>query len=137
MCGARTVAPLAVVTVVNGTRAPGLLGRRWAQPVLIMWATAELAMDKMRWIPARTRPLLAAGRAAAGAAIVAGFASGGRRTMIPAALVGAGAALAGTFATYALRERARQWTGWPSAAMGALEDAIVVGVAVPLARQLV
>ncbi len=93
-------------------------------------------MDKTRWIPARTRPLLAAGRAAAGAAMVGAFVSGRGRTVARAALVGAAAALAGTFASHALRERARRWTGWPSAALGALEDALVVGGAVPLARQL-
>jgi hypothetical protein len=56
--------------------------------------------------------------------------------MIRAALLGAGAAVAGTFASYAVRERARRWTGWPSSALGTLEDAIVVGGAVPLARRL-
>ena len=136
MCGARTIAPLAVVPAVNGGRAPGLLGRRWAQPLLVAWATAEFAMDKTRWIPARTRPLLAAGRAAAGAAMVAAFVSGRGRTATRTALVGAVAALAGTFASHGLRERARRWTGWPSAALGALEDALVVVGAVPLARQL-
>jgi hypothetical protein len=56
--------------------------------------------------------------------------------VIAGAVLGAGAALAGTFASFAVRERARRRTGWPSAVLGALEDAAVVGGAVPLARSL-
>jgi uncharacterized membrane protein len=138
LCGARTIAPLAVLAMVSrraGAPVPGPLGRRWAPALFGAWATAELAMDKTSWIPARTRPLLAAGRAAAGAAVGATFARRHGRGLLPAALLGAGAALAGTFATYAARELARRRTGWPSAALGALEDAVVVGSAVPLARR--
>lgn len=138
LCGARTITPLAAMAIVSrtsGAPAPGPLGRRWAPALLGAWATVELAMDKTRWIPARTRPLLAAGRAAAGAAVGATFARRRRHSVVPAALLGAGAALAGTFASYAVRERARRSTGWPSAALGALEDAAVVGGAVSLARR--
>ncbi len=136
MCGARTIAPLAIVATVHGASAPGLLGRRWARPVLVAWAAAGLAMDKTRWIPARTRPLLAAGRAAAGASVGAAFASRRGHGLIRAALFGAGVAVAGTFASYAVREGVRRWTGWPSSALGAMEDAVVIGGTVPLARRL-
>lgn len=139
LCGARTIAPLAVVAGVSrraGTRLPGPVGRRWAPVLLGVWAAAELAADKTRWIPARTRPLLAAGRAAAGATVVATLASSRGDGVIRAGLLGAGAALLGTLASYRIRERVRQWTGWPSAALGALEDAAVVGGSVPLARHL-
>jgi uncharacterized membrane protein len=139
LCGARTGAPVAILAAVSrraGSRTPGLLGRRWAPAVLGAYAAGELAMDKTRWIPARTRPLLAAGRAATGAAVGAAFAARRRRGVVPAVLLGIGAALAGTFASYALRERARRRTGWPSAALGALEDAVVVGGALPLAARL-
>src|SRR5690349_11712672 len=116
LCGARTIAPLAVLAVVSrraGARAPGPLGRRFAPALLGVWAAAELAMDKTRWIPARTRPLLAAGRAVAGATVGATVAARRGLGPIRAALLGAGAALAGTFATYAIRESARRSTGWP------------------------
>lgn len=139
LCGARTIAPMAIWAIMSrkaGTPEPGPLGHRSAPALLGTWAAAELAMDKTRWIPARTRPLLAVGRAAAGAAIGATFARGRKRGVFAAALLGAGAALAGTFVTYAVRERARRWTGWPSAALGALEDAAVVGGAVALASRL-
>lgn len=139
LCGARSMAPLAAVAVMArraGTRPRGPVGRRWAPAVLGACAAAELAADKTRWIPARTQPLPAAGRAAAGAALAATLASTTGRGALRAALLGAGAALAGTFASYGLRERARRWTGWPSAALGALEDAVVIGCALPLARGL-
>jgi uncharacterized membrane protein len=139
LCGARTIAPLAVLATVSrkaGAPEPGPLGHRSAPALLGTWAAAELVMDKARWIPARTRPLLAVGRAVAGAAVGATLAHGRRRGVLAAALLGAGTALIGTFATYAIRERVRRWTGWPSAALGALEDVAVVAGAVALARRL-
>jgi len=99
--------------------------------VLAGLAAGELASDKLPGIPDRTSapPLL--GRAMAGA-VVGAIAAGRDRQPVGAA-VGAGAAVAATFAGWFLRRELGRLTPVPDAVVALAEDALAVG----LARRLV
>lgn len=140
LSGLRTFAPLAVLAMLSRRRhAPLLLDplTRGNRPAgLAAVALGELAADKTPWIPSRTEPLSLVGRGLSGALVGASYAVRSGRAWWKPALLGVGAALVATFASHALRERVRRATGWPSAAVGAVEDALVLGSASALASRL-
>lgn len=140
LAGFRTFTPLAVLAVQSRRRHEPLLLdalTRGHRPTgLTAVALGELAGDKVPGGPNRTAPLLVAGRCLAGALVGLSFATRARKSLWGFALIGMGAAAAGTFASYTVRERIRRATGLPSAVLGAVEDALVVGSAAALANRM-
>lgn len=119
-------------------RREGVASRLLASPgrcrLLRLLAAGEMVADKMPFIPARTEPMPLAGRAAMGALCGAALAEhrGGARA--GAAVLGAAAAVAATFAAYHLRRAAGQRLALPDAMLGVAEDALVVGLGRSLLR---
>lgn len=132
--------------------APALLSRhlaRWsgrtsaatrllsAGPVptlLTLAAAGEMVADKTPFIPNRTDPAPMAGRMLIGAFV--GAAVAGRRggSTVPAAFVGATAALCTTLLGYRLRRAASTSTDLPDLAVALAEDAVAVSAAAALTR---
>lgn len=141
LSGFRSFTPLAVMAMA-GTRAgrplllPGIT-RRLRPAALDALALGELAADKTPWIPARTQPPALVGRALSGSLIGASFGVRRDRRWLGPALLGAAAAVVGTYVSHQLRERARRATGLPGAALGLLEDAVVIGASSALATRIV
>lgn len=140
LSGFRSLAPLAVLaTVAQERRAPGALRRLTQGKIpraLDALALGEMAADKTAWIPPRTDPPAMFGRALTGSLLGAWLRPAGRRRWAGAALLGAGAAVVGTYLSYGLRERVRLATGVPSAVLGVIEDVLVAGASAGLARRL-
>jgi uncharacterized membrane protein len=112
-----------------------VLGSPAAARTLRLAALGEVVADKVPRMPARTKPLPLLGRAAAGA--LCGLAVAGElgtRRLGPA-LVGAGAAVAATFAAYHLRRGADR--ALPDALVGFAEDGLVRAVGSRFARAAV
>lgn len=96
--------------------------------VLTGLAVAELLVDKLPVIGARTEPLPLLARAVAGG--VAGAASAellGRAKTLPV-LVGAGAAFVGAHVAYHLRRRIRRKADVADTVVAIAEDAVILGV---------
>jgi uncharacterized membrane protein len=111
-------------------RATGLerwLARGDVATVIAGLATAELAADKLPFIPDRItlQPLL--GRAMAGA--VVGALAAGRDRQVAGAALGASAAVAAAFTAWFLRREVGRTTMLPDLAVALAEDALAVAVA--------
>ena len=89
-------------------------------------AAGELAADKTPEIPDRITPTSVAGRAAAGALVGAAVFALDKHPLWKGALIGAGTAVASTYASFYARRYADQHTSLPDAAIGAIEDAVVL-----------
>jgi len=132
--GARSLLPLALLSRALGLapRPPQRpLARRLVRPrasrALAALAVGELAADLMPFTPSRLSPLSLLGRATSGALVgLLAAAQGGRRALGPV-LLGTASALAGSFASAALRGRLIRWVGDPVA--GLAEDAAVAAAA--------
>ncbi|HEY3449973.1 MAG TPA: DUF1990 family protein [Myxococcales bacterium] len=133
-CGARSMMPPALFAraLSKAPRPPQRRGARWfARPgaarVLAALALGELVADLMPQTPSRrVLPSLFA-RAASGALVGFLAAAQGRRRAAGPTLLGAASALAGTFASSALRQRMIRRVGDPVA--GLVEDAAVAAAA--------
>ena len=97
------------------------------QPLLGVLAVGELIADKSAWIPARTEALPLIARMASGAFSAAVTAD--RQHRRRAAVAGAGAALAATYALYHVRRLATARLG-STVASGVAEDLLAIGAAV-------
>lgn len=118
LCGARTFAPGAVLAL------RGRWGRGRVRAAVLAFATGELAADKYPRAPARTSPPALIGRLLSGGTL--GAVVGGP---VGAAL-GAGGAGGAAFITQRARASAGQAWGVPDAVLGAVEDVLVVALAV-------
>lgn len=113
-----------------------LFSSRAASRALGILAAGEMAADKTRWIPSRIDPLPLAGRAlfgALGGALVASRRGGSR---LAPALLGAAVAVGAAAAMYTLRRLARQRLPLPDAALGLVEDGLVVALGARLRSAL-
>jgi len=140
LCGVRSLTQPALLAYALGRKKMPLLSRGRVAPralgrVLGALALAEIAADKTAWLPARTQPISLLARAASGA--VAGHAAGrNRRAPWVAALVGAGSAIAASFAIYRLRMLAVARSRTAGIAAGFAEDALALGGGSALARSV-
>jgi|GEM_PF-227479 len=114
------------------------LARPWAPRVLGLLAVGELIADKLPKTPARVAAVPLAGRMVAGALAAASVTPQKRqhRRRLAAAALGAVAALASSWAFYALRRGATRRLGVPDVAAALTEDALVAGLASRLLPRL-
>ncbi|MFL5272907.1 MAG: DUF1990 family protein [Anaeromyxobacteraceae bacterium] len=141
IAGGRSMTPLALVAAAaarqragGGDRLARALASPWAAGALGVLALGELAADKWPAIPARTEAGPLAFRALSGAAAADVLASRAQAPTWRAALLGAGAAVLGTYAFAALRRAIAQRVAEPGA--GFVEDALVVGAGAALLARL-
>lgn len=113
------------------------LARPGAGLALAAAAVGELVADKTPWVGDRTAPAALAGRVVLGAACGALQARRARRRPIAGALLGAAAAASSAVLAFAVRRRASRALGVPSAALGVVEDAVVIAGAVAVWRALI
>lgn len=97
-------------------------------------AIAEFIGDKLPTAPNRIKPVAVTARCIAGALAGAGIfkASGGNTWL--GALIGGSTAIASTFGSFFLRKATVKASGVVDPIIGALEDALVVGAGVGIAR---
>lgn len=88
-------------------------------------AATELLSDKFPNVPDRITPPSLAVRAVSGAVVGATVFTANRDNTVKGALIGAAAAIAGTFASFYLRKAIKKYTHLPDSLGGALEDAIM------------
>jgi uncharacterized protein (UPF0548 family)/uncharacterized membrane protein len=135
LAGARSLAPPAMLATWlrrRGERVP-LASPRLAFGLPLL-ALAELAFDKLPFVPSRTSPPPLVGRIASGAICAATLAERTGRATVGPALLGAAAAAAGTFATAHGRRIASRRLGATRAALA--EDALVIGLGALVLRRL-
>jgi uncharacterized membrane protein len=101
---------------------------------LKIMAISELVMDKLPSTPNRIMPMVIAARCLSGALAGASIykASGGNT--VTGALLGATAAFVSTFGSFYLRKGVVKKTKLFDPVVGAIEDALVIGVGVGLTR---
>ncbi len=111
-----------------------LLSSRASSGVFTLLAAGEMAADKVPGMPARTDPPALAGRALMCALTGAAVAEWhGGRSVAPAALVGAAAAVAASFLALELRTAAGRSFGVPDPVVAVIEDGIVLAAGSQLA----
>ncbi|WP_426756333.1 DUF1990 family protein [Myxococcus sp. Y35] len=107
-----------------------VMAHPWAPRVLGLLTAGEFIVDKLPKTPARVMAVPLAGRMLAGALAAASVTAerqrGGR---LAAAALGAVAALASSWAFYALRRGATKKLGVPDVAVALTEDALLAGLA--------
>ncbi len=96
----------------------------------------ELVGDKMQFAPKRTAAGGLIGRFASGALCGAIIFKANHRQPFIGAIIGGAAAIGSAFGCMFLRLSLGKRTGIPDMAIGALEDAIVIGAGTALAKQL-
>ena len=121
------------IGAISGSRSmlgPALVARQVAprlpQSITTLMAIGEMAADKHPATPDRTSALPLIGRMVMGGSAAAMYARRDRR--VPAAIVGAAAAVAFTFAAFHLRRLATERLHVPNLAAGLIEDALAVGI---------
>lgn len=136
MTGMRSLAAPALIShelahwgrSVRGGRAARFFSSRATSRALGLLAAGEIAADKSPWIPARVAPLPLIGRALLGALGGALVASHRGESGIAPALLGGIAAVAAAAAMHTVRRQARRTLPLPDAALGLLEDGLVVAL---------
>ncbi|MFN3574710.1 MAG: DUF4126 family protein [Phenylobacterium sp.] len=130
--GARSMTPLAVVanaarcgTLPADNGAPSWLGHPLVSGAAKTLAAGEIWGDKLRSAPDRIVLAGIAARLVTGG--IAGMALAPRRRALAGAVLGAGAAVAASYVTFALRMRAMRRFGQTST--GLIEDALTLGAA--------
>ncbi len=141
-----TAAALGVISGMRSMSAPALLAyelsedgdpqprdavqRALASPItarlLAVLAGSEMVADKSSSIPDRTSPGPLIGRAVIGSLTAATYAANRRHSVLVPALVGAGAAVASTFAAFHLRAFITHRFNAPDKLVGMIEDGLVV-----------
>lgn len=133
--GLRSIAPLAILAL-RQPDAPRIAGWKrwypmrhgWSRAALVVAGAGELVADKLPETPPRIKPGPLAGRAVMGG--IAGLAIASSRHGLPAYLVGmtvgAGGAIAGSYAGYHARKAIVDQTGLPDPAIALGEDAIAM-----------
>lgn len=137
--GSRSMTPLAAVSeaahsghLPADNRAARLLAKPWVAAGSKALAAGELWGDKLPSAPDRIVPAGIAARIVTGG--LAGAALAPRKRMILGAMIGASAAVAASYVTFALRMRAMRRFGQTST--GLVEDALTVGAAQLVTRAL-
>ena len=102
--------------------------------VLKALAAGEMVMDKLPTTPNRTAPPVLLGRLLSGALVGAAWYKSRHGSALSGGMLGGLAAVAATFASYALRTGISQQTNTPIALVGVGEDALVVGSGAALLR---
>lgn len=135
VAGARSMTPLAAVSLAAGAHrlprgngAPPVIARPWAMAGALALAVGELFGDKMKTAPDRIVVAGLAARLVTGA--VAGAALAPKEDRAVAAAVGAIAAVAASYVTFAARMKALRRYGQTKS--GLVEDAIVVASALAI-----
>lgn len=93
---------------------------------LKIMAATELLGDKLPKVPDRINPPSLIIRALSGAVVGATLFTANKDKTMKGALVGAAAAIAGTFGSFYLRKAIRKFTNLPDSFSGSLEDAIML-----------
>jgi uncharacterized membrane protein len=125
---------LAEVAKAPDSTAERLLASRKAARALTALAVGEAVIDKIPGTPDRISPPLLLGRALTGALAGAALASFQGRRSTPGALAGAIGAVASSYAMFYLRQRVDRRVQLPDAAIGVLEDGLVMGLGRRLLR---
>jgi len=99
-------------------------------------AAGELIGDKLPGTPNRTDAPALTARILSGAFAGATVCKAKGSNIVAGGLIGAAAALVSTFGCFYLRTSATKNTSVPDAAIAVLEDALVIGAAVAIAKQL-
>ncbi len=97
-------------------------------------AAGEMVMDKLPCTPDRIAPRVLLGRLLSGALVGAAVYKSREGSGATGAVVGGLGAVVATFISYALRMGISQQAGWPVAAVGVGEDALVLGAGAALLR---
>jgi uncharacterized membrane protein len=97
-------------------------------------AIAEFVGDKLPSAPNRIKPVALIGRGISGALAGAGIFKAAGESAVTGALIGGAAAIASTFGSFFLRKATVKGTGIIDPIIGAIEDALVVGAGIELAR---
>ncbi|MET3542492.1 putative membrane protein [Pontibacter aydingkolensis] len=90
-------------------------------------AATELLGDKIPDVPDRISPPSLAVRALSGAVVGATIFTANKDSLTKGAILGAAAAIAGTFASFYLRKAIKKYTHLPDSLSGAIEDALMFG----------
>ena len=101
---------------------------------LKVMALSELVMDKLPSTPNRIKPPVLAARCLSGALAGASIFKATGNNAITGALLGGAAAFASTFGSFYLRKGTVSKTKLYDPVIGAIEDALVIGAGVGLAR---
>jgi uncharacterized membrane protein len=113
-----------------------LLTSETTSTLLTLLAGGEMLADKMPFIPDRTSGLPLTGRAVIGSLTAAVYAAHRRHPVFVAAVVGAAAAVASTYAGYHLRRIAAERFEVPDRILGMIEDALVVAATKGIAEAM-
>ncbi|MCC8426118.1 DUF4126 family protein [Mucilaginibacter sp. UR6-11] len=97
-------------------------------------ALAEFVGDKLPFTPNRIKPVVLVARCLSGALAGAGILKASGGNAFTGALLGGTAAVASTFGSFFLRKATVKATGIIDPVIGAIEDALVVGAGIELAR---
>jgi uncharacterized membrane protein len=97
-------------------------------------AIFEFIGDKLPSAPNRIKPVALVGRGISGALAGAGIFKATGGSAVNGALIGGAAAIASTFGSFFLRKATVKGTGIIDPIIGAIEDALVVGAGIELAR---
>lgn len=114
----RLLPPVGKLRFLRGNKAPVLLGAM---------AVAELIVDKLPGIPARTSPPALIVRIATGAFAAAVLNSSRERSVLAGAIAGGLGAVAGSFAGLRARKRIVEKTRAKDTVVAVIEDAITIG----------
>ncbi|WP_201985614.1 DUF4126 family protein [Hymenobacter rubidus] len=111
-----------------------LLQKPIAAKLLKVLAAGEMVMDKLPGTPNRTAPPVLLGRLLSGALVGAAWYKSRHGSALGGGVLGGLAAVAATFASYALRTGISRQANVPIALVGVGEDALVVGSGAALLR---
>lgn len=130
VAGARSSLPFALLSR-RGVAGSGLAARAlrhpWAGPLTTLAVGGEMVGDKLRATPSRLDGVPLGGRVVVGA--VAGSALGGERgSALGGAVLGAVGAVLGAYGLYHARRLVVDRTPLPDAAVGALEDSLILAL---------
>jgi len=138
LSGVRSLGPSALVAKEMARRTSSMRRKRkgiarWLARGLPLLALGEILFDKAPGAPDRTDATSVLGRMAAGAALGAYVL---RRSRALGAVVGGAAAVAATYASFALRSAATRRGQVPGVVAGLLEDGLMATAGSRLARAL-
>ena len=130
VAGLRAMMPAALLSIAARHRKDdgGIFASSGAAAVLGLLAVGELVGDKLPTTPNRTEPMGLAARIVTGA-IGGGVISSQRRKSVPLGIaLGALTAVAAAYAGQNIRRAIAEETGIHSSFIGAVEDAIAIGI---------
>jgi uncharacterized membrane protein len=102
--------------------------------VFKVMAIGEFIGDKLPSMPNRIKPVILAARCISGVLVGASIFKASGNNAIVGGILGGGAAAASTFGSFFLRKATVKSSGVIDPVIGAIEDALVIGAGVGLAR---